>query len=372
MADMWPYWFLLLVPLLFASLAGAKALTVLVHRPGTQMLAERKEAGGIALVLYAVVLTLLVGWRHEVGGDWLHYLAPLELALNQTWLEGAMVGGDPAYGLLTWISAHVGGGVYLVNLVCAAVFVAGLLVFARHSPQPWLTMCVAVPYLVIVVAMGYTRQGVAIGLAMIALVALDNGHLYRFVVWLVFAALFHKSALILVPLAIFSGRNSWQSVLGVLLVGALMFVLLLAEYVDSLVGGYLTAQYESSGAVIRVAMNAFPAGIFLIFRKRFGLNKPQEAFWTWISLGALVFIVLLAISPSSTAVDRVALYWIPLQLFVWSRLPQAMGRQVGSQRQWLAVVLVYSVAVQYVWLFHADHSWAWIPYKFYPWEWLWG
>jgi hypothetical protein len=104
----------------------------------------------------------------------------------------------------------------------------------------------------------------------------------------------------------------------------------------------------------------------------FKVTKSQEAFWTWISLAALTFIVLLATSPSSTAVDRVALYWIPLQLFVWSRLPQAMGRQVGTQRQWLAVVLAYSVAVQYVWLFHADHSWAWIPYKFYPWEWLWG
>ena len=91
MADMWPYWFLLLVPLLFASLAGARGLPVLAHQPGTQMLAGRKDAGGIALMLYAVVLILMVGWRHEVGADWLHYLAPLDLALNQTWLEGAMV-----------------------------------------------------------------------------------------------------------------------------------------------------------------------------------------------------------------------------------------------------------------------------------------
>ncbi len=90
-----------------------------------------------------------------------------------------------------------------------------------------------------------------------------------------------------------------------------------------------------------------------------------------MSLGALAFIVLLAVSPSSTAVDRVALYWIPLQLFVWSRLPQAMGQRAGTQRQWLAVVLAYAFAVQFVWLFYADHSHAWLPYQFYPWEWLW-
>jgi hypothetical protein len=81
--------------------------------------------------------------------------------------------------------------------------------------------------------------------------------------------------------------------------------------------------------------------------------------------------VLLILSPSSTAVDRVALYWIPLQLFVWSRVPQAMGKKSDTQRQWLFLVLGYACAVHFVWLFFADHRKSWLPYKFYPWEWLW-
>jgi hypothetical protein len=280
-------------------------------------------------------------------------------------------GGDPAYGLLTWISANVGGGIYLVNLVCAFVFVAGLLDFVRNSPQPWLTMCVAVPYLVIVVAMGYTRQGVAIGLAMVGLVALNKGQIYIFASWLILAALFHKSALIMLPVAVFSGRKNWVALLGVLLVGVMMFMLLLAEHVDNLVSGYITDEYASSGAGIRVAMNAVPAALFLIFRDRFNLTKSQKSFWIWMSIGALIFILLLVVSPSSTAVDRVALYWIPLQLFVFSRLPQAMGKIARTQRQWVVAVVLYAFTVQFVWLFYADHSYAWIPYQFYPWIWLW-
>ena len=365
---MWQYWLLLMIPMVFSLVVGARMAA-------KSDLAISPESGNVGnflpLALYAFLLVLLIGWRHEVGGDWLNYLWPLEAALDRSLAEGMTIGGDPAYGLLTWISARVGGGIYLVNLVCAIIFVAGLLVFASHSPQPWLALCVAVPYLVIVVAMGYTRQGVAIGLTMVGLVALDRGRLLAFAGWLGLAALFHKSAVILVPLAVFSGRNSWRAVLGVLIVAALLFMLLLAEYVDFLTLGYLTAQYESSGAAIRVAMNALPAFIFLSMRKRFVLPTAQKSFWTWMSLGALLFIVLLAVSPSSTAVDRVALYWVPLQLFVWSRLPQAMGRQVGTQLQWLVIVLVYAVAVQYVWLFHADNSAAWIPYKFYPWEATW-
>jgi hypothetical protein len=90
-----------------------------------------------------------------------------------------------------------------------------------------------------------------------------------------------------------------------------------------------------------------------------------------MSLGGLAFIGLLAVSPSSTAVDRLALYWIPLQLYVWSRWPAAMARNHNAQLPWVAGVLAYSLAVQFVWLFYADHSWAWVPYQFYPWVWLW-
>jgi len=360
------YWLLLLLPALGvimaeSSIGGRQRDSSFTHAKTNPL-----AMGGFALFLVHVI-----GFRYEVGGDWIHYLEPLETALQLNWLEATIAGGDLAYGLLNWMSAHLGGGVYLVNLVCALVFVWGLVVFALNSPQPWLTMYVAVPYLVIVVAMGYTRQGAAIGLVMIGLVALHHQRLYSFAAWLVVAALFHKSALILLPLVVISGRKNWGAVLGVALMGALMYVLLLADYLDYFIAGYITDNYNSSGAGIRVAMNALPAALFLLLRHRFGLTIEQKSFWIWMSFGALAFIALLAVSPSSTAVDRVALYWTPLQLFVWSRLPQAMGQRVGTQRQWLAVVLAYAFAVQFVWLFYASHSFAWLPYKFYLWEWLW-
>jgi hypothetical protein len=87
-------------------------------------------------------------------------------------------------------------------------------------------------------------------------------------------------------------------------------------------------------------------------------------------LSALVLVVVLYLSPSSAAVDRVALYWIPLQIFVWSRLPIALGSRRGNKKIWIILVLAYSAAVMFVWLGFADHAYAWLPYQFYPWEWL--
>jgi len=215
------------------------------------------------------MLVLVVGWRYRVGGDWNNYLQMLDDALQQSFAVYMSQRGETAYQALTWLSAHSGTGIYGVNLMCALVFVYGLMVFCHNSPRPWLSLAVAVPYLVIVVAMGYTRQGVAIGIIMLGLVALDKGSMAKFVAWVVLAALFHKTALILIPLAIFAGRKSWVSIAGVMFTAVLMFYLLLAEYVDSLIAGYITDQYASSGAAIRIAMNAMPAAVFLVFRRRF-------------------------------------------------------------------------------------------------------
>jgi len=143
------------------------------------------------------------------------------------------------------------------------------------------------------------------------------------------------------------------------------------EAISFLIMGYIQSEYQSSGAAFRIAMNAVPAAIFLVFRKRFQLAPAELSFWTWMAWSALLFIVLLNISPSSTAVDRVALQWIPLQLFVWSRLPNVLGKKNGKNLLWVCAVIAYSAAVHFVWLVYADTAFAWLPYQFYPWVWLW-
>jgi hypothetical protein len=354
------YWLLLIVPLLAAFGGPIKADQNRLKRPW-QLLFK----------LYFLMLLLLIGWRHQVGGDWVNYLPLIDVALHQNFYEYIAQPGDLAYNSLTWLSAHAGFGIYGVNVLCGLVFTYGLMVFSQHCPRPWLSLAVSVPYLVIVVAMGYTRQGVAIGLIMLGLVSLDKGNITRFVGWVVIAALFHKTALILIPMAIFAGRKNWMGIVSLLLTSVLLFFLLLAEHLDGLVSGYITDQYSSSGASIRIAMNALPAVFFLVLRKRFDLTNEQRVFWSWMSLWGLAFIGLLVVSPSSTAVDRVALYWIPLQLYVWSRLPAAMAKNHTAQLPWVTSVLIYSLTVQFVWLFYADNRMGWLPYQFYPWVWLW-
>ncbi len=313
-------------------------------------------------------LTLVIGLRHEVGGDWDYYLPYTESAQWLT-LKEAISESDPGYGLLNWLGANWGGGIYLVNTVCGLLFSLGLTAFCRQLPRPWLALAVAVPYLVLVVAMGYSRQGVALGISMWGFALLQRGRLWKFILSIAVAGLFHKSALVLILVAFASRtKNKFLTFIAVLAVAAGLYVLILADSLDFLRVGYLEAEYQSAGAGVRVAMNALPGLVFLMFQKRFVLTPDQHRLWiymAWVSLG---FVALLWLSPSSTAVDRVALYLIPLQLFAWAHFPDAIGKPGRRNLFGVLLVLGYYSAVLFVWLFFADHRHAWIPYKFYPLE----
>jgi hypothetical protein len=354
---MLPYWLMLLVPAVVAFAQPYRAPAA-------------RRTGRAPWVVAWVALTLLLSFRYQVGGDWFTYKESYLDALYLSIAEAIQERGDPAYVIVNWVSVQLGWDIYGVNMICGAIFSAGLLVFCRAQPRPWLALTVAVPYLVIVVGMGYTRQSAAIGLLLVALTHLSRKETARFVFWVALGALFHKSAVIVLPIAILARiHNPWWTAFWVGATALLLYLLLVADFTAQLVAGYIDAAYESEGAAIRVAMNTVPAVTYLLFRNRMTENPEERAVWAWLSLLALSFIPLLQIVPSSTAVDRVALYMIPLQLYVLSRVPEVLSRDTPAFG--VSVVIAYCAVVQYVWLNYAAHAEYWVPYRFYPFEhWL--
>ena len=123
--------------------------------------------------------------------------------------------------------------------------------------------------------------------------------------------------------------------------------------------------------MIRLLMNAVPAAILLLWRRRFEFTKAEAVLWRWFAIISLALLGLFLVSPSSTAVDRVALYMLPLQLVVFAHLPDVFGNRGRLNEVLVAAVLFYYAAVQFVWLNYASHAISWLPYRFYPLEaWL--
>lgn len=344
---MWPYWLMFLVP----------AWAVLM--PGRLKPSQAR----VMWIMVGILFALLMGLRHEVGGDWATYLPHFRETAARDFVE-VMSRGDPGYYALNWGIGRLGGSIYYVNLVCAAIMMWGTVVFCRAQPNPWLALLAAVPYMLVVVGMGYTRQAVALGFALLALTALGNGRARTFVIWIAIGATFHKSAVLLLPIAALAASRNRVMTAGLVAVSTvLLYYLLLADTSEVLWENYVEAQYKSDGGLIRVLMNVVPAALLIMFRKHLVPNLQERKLWLWIALFALACLPLVGLA--STAVDRVALYLIPIQLFVFSRIPR-LATTVRVRTPLVLAVVGYYTAVLFVWLNFATHAFAWLPYQFMP------
>ena len=310
---------------------------------------------------------MVIGLRFQVGPDWDQYNYGL---LNSQGQVGSEIirNFDPAYGLLTWLAVATGSGIWLVNTGCAIAFLSGLFAFCRRLSNPWLALVVALPYMVIVMPMNYTRQGAAFGFVLWALIALEEGRVRRFIALVAIAALFHKSAVVLMPLgALAVTRNWFWAFLWTCIASAVIYVLLLAESRDILFHTYLEDRMSSGGGGIRVAMNAAAALIYLGLRNRFDLDEARRSVWTRFAVLTLLFIPAIILSVSSTAVDRVALYFMPIQLLTLSHLPTIAKRPALSAALTYLVISAYAI-VLFVWFKFSLFAYFFIPYRFYPFE----
>ena len=329
------------------------------------MVASRPGRQRPALLIGALILIFFVGFRYKVGCDWTEYLAIFRsLRFN---FGAALAKTDPAYGITNWAAANMSLGIWAVNLVCAAVFAIGLVSLCRMQPNPPLAMAVAVPYLVIVVT-SYTREGAAIGMVMLATAQYSRGAFVKMAFSLLVAAAFHKSAIVVIPFfGLALSRQRFLSLFMFLLLGAAVYYVFVSRSISLLYQNYIETRYASSGATVRILMDVIPALFFLGFRNRFGFSMNDRRLWELFSIAAVAAMAAVLLSPSSTAVDRTALYLIPLQLVVLSRLPSAFGSKERQNLPVTTVVILYSLGVELIWLNYGLFAKCWIPYQNYLW-----
>lgn len=319
-----------------------------------------KQKSWLPWILVGIFYIIVIGLRHKVGLDWSNYMVHYD-AMYGLSLKDALKDGDPGHQFLNWISYKWDLGVYGVNIVYGIVFTIGLMKFSRKQPYPWLGIVVAVPYLLIVVAMGYSRQGVAIGLFLLAVSYLDEGKFKTYIMLILMASLFHKTALLLLPLGIFLyGKGLWLRVLMIIPIAYGSWDLLLADKQEHLWKSYVDAQMQSAGAKIRVMMNLVPALLLLLYRKQWKRDFKDYSFWFWIAIGSIISIFF--VSAASTAVDRVALYFIPLQIVVYARLPYLARKSMSPPLLKTMIIIGYAL-VLFVWLNFAVYSHGWQPYQ---------
>ena len=316
-----------------------------------------------AFLLVATIPTaMMIGLRWKIGPDWNSYLD----IFNYTKLfsfDEAIGHAEPGFFTLDWLLHQVGAPFWVLNAICGTVFTIGLSAFCRRQPNPWLAFIVAFPYLCIVVSMSGDRQSLALGFLFFALNAFEDGKLTRFVALVLIASTFHGSVLLMIPLCLLSHTTSGLQRSVLLLAGVGLGYYFFREAFTVYAHRYSNEKIQSTGVAYRLAMNVLSAVIFLAIGKRFAVPAHVAKLWRNISLCTLALVVVLALVPSSTAVDRFLLYFFPLQFFVLSRLPNAATEDRHAAGQVTMLVVVYAALVQFVFLNFGTFAPAYVPYK---------
>lgn len=334
------YWQLFLIPLVAAATPVKPAL-----------ITQR-----IFVILVIAALTAIIGGRDGIGCDWISYD---DMFYNSQFSE-TLAGGDIGYILLNRIFYEMGFQIYAVNFVCAIIFATGLLSFSLRQPNPPLTLALAVPYLIIVVSMGYTRQATALGFLMLAFGAFTDQSLTRYLILIALAATFHKTAVVFGILAIFMNTNKkFSGLLITLSTTAVLVFFLLLDRVDFLLYGYVESAMDSDGGIYRISWNVGAAVSFLLLRPHWKTIYKDARLYLILAIAIVICAPAYAFAPA--AIDRMNIYFLPFQIGVFARIPEFGKNTVWQPAMLTAVIVVYAASL-YVWLNFASHANCWLPY----------
>lgn len=322
-----------------------------------------KKVKKLFWLIFGVLLTLIIGLRHEIGVDWQAYIRHYDVTVNAK-LEDVIFTSDAAYATLNWAVAMFSGKVYTVNLFCSIVFVCGLLSFCQKQRSPGIAFLVALPVLVLIVGMSYTRQSVAVGLEMYALSALIEAKKMKYFFLILIASLFHFSAVFMLSLLAFVlVRNNFFIGLGLVLLLCLIALSFIFQSREALIELYYNQKLSSDGGIYRISLNLIPALCVLFFLNKHKLNMLEYRTWQILSIMSLLFFPLIMIMP--TATDRLFIYLIPLQMFVYSNL------KLWFINKYVIFILGFCIVLSQfflmtVWLLYGTYHDFWVPYEMFP------
>ena len=176
------------------------------------------------------------------------------------------------------------------------------------------------------VATGYTRQATAIGFIFLGINSLIDSKWRLFLFYIIIGAMFHKTAILMTVLAlIVSPKINIKILIYSIIVFSLYYYFIFRIELGHLLYFYIGEgmHFSSSGALMRIVINLLAAIICIIYRNNLSNNLIEERLYLMMAI--IILMSSFFIITYSSAVDRLLLYMMPIQLFIFSRLHIIFG-----------------------------------------------
>ena len=317
------------------------------------------------------IYIFIIGFRYEVGGDWDTYIHGLKKHTIQFDPLTFNVRSDYGYELITWITYNLGFGIYGSNIISSVIFIVSLSYFCSLQPNKWLAFLISFPVIIVVLGMGFTRQGIAFAFFLLSLISLIKKNNFSYFLYMFISILFHKSIVIFLPIYFLSIEKNYLKNFLLFSFFLILISFFIYKDIQLLFITYILNRFTNNesgtglvsyGIYYRLFLNLIPAIIMLIYRKQLTHNKIEKRIFVLFSL--LILLFFLFSSTFSVVVDRMNLYTAILQVFVLSRLCYIIEDKRIIKIVNLFIVIFYFL-ILFVWLNFAVNAHAWTPYMNY-------
>ena len=312
-------------------------------------------------ILVIFLLFIFVGFRYEIGGDWIHYGRFFQNAQGLSFDQ--IIFSSLVYVYINKIANYLGIQFVGVNIICAAIFMFSLALFLYETKNKWLGLVISFPIIIVVLSMGYTRQGLAFSFLLFLIRALENKQFFKSVCLIILSVFSHKSALFissfLVFLYLWYHKKYFYLVLSLLI--PIFFGIIFWGFYKHYIYFYagFGQHMFSYGSLPRSLLILFVGIFFMIYKAKFkNMNEYQIFIYTAFSY-MIIFLFPFSITTSIVA-DRLLFYLYPLKLVFIS-----FADLEDKTLKLIAFILTSSYFFYFIiWIFFGKNSLSWVPYKF--------
>lgn len=324
---------------------------------------------------YLVFVIIVFGLSLRIGGDWNNYSTLFYLVhgviyeIDQTWKYTPRVEytvdyfDAPVFYLFNYITGAIYTNFIFFKLCGAIFFVYSINKFCSlFKKGKYLVFGFFMPYLGIIVSLGYLRQSLAVSFFAISLYYfLRNREIKSFVLMI----LSFLSHLVVSPFFLLYANITKNKKFIIFSIFFLVIIILFVAFdkVENYFYYYLGGgiHFSSKGGAARVLLNIPFFIIFYIYKFEYKLSKNEKVFF-FISFVILIICLILTFIGRSTIADRLAIQLFFFQGYVVGKLYEYLNDEL-IKKFYVILVLSYSCAVFYGWKILSEYSNDWLPYK---------
>lgn len=317
----------------------------------------------IFFLLFFLFLFVFIGLRFKVGGDWDNYLVLYENFKYLNFKE-ALFFFEPGYSLFNILGNFLQiRDIWFVNLCSSALVCIFLFITFIKLEKYWLCLLIYYPYHILAVSLGYTRQSIAVAILLYAFLKLLQNNKIKFLVFLLIAVCFHKTAIIFIlfyPLLFIKGKKVLIILYEIFSLILITLILYISSLNESTV--YTSEELNSSGVFLRLSLHIIPViSYFLLRNKVFKLDK------SYLFLDYFVLLIFYCFCLSflfSTLADRFNLYLIFFDIYVLVAFYHNL--LIINRKILIFILTLFFTSFIYIWMLNSVLvAIAWLPYQNY-------